>query len=184
MSQTQVRSLLHESNPYLVLTSLQLLASSKSLTPADMETAFAFPDTKVVACSLVIAHLCLWSDVPSNAQWLKTKVSAIQAINQLEGVAYGLFVIAPYIRVMYPSSADDFPNVLKLPAQQEAEVTKQEATDTDLLPLVRQKLTELDPNGNPTDERWRDIDQICRQDEMMQKYLPKPQAAPGIDQQP
>ncbi len=179
-SLVQARSLLHNANPYLVLTALQLLASNKDLTPIDMDAAFATSDARVIACSLVVAHLYSWSDLPSNVQWLKAKVAAIQSLNQLEGVAFGLFTIAPYSMAMEAGSITDLPNLPKPPEHQETRTIVQ--NHTDLLPLVRQKLAELDPNGTTADEQWRNIDQICRQHEMMQKYLPKPQPAPDAGQ--
>lgn len=176
----QARALLHNPNPYLVVTALQLLASSKNLTRADMTTVFASPDAKLIACSLVIAHLYSWSDLPENARWLRTKVAAIKSLNQLEGVAFGMFTLAPYSMAMESSPISDLPNI----PQPQAGSTKQSPDDADLLLLIRKKLVEIDPNGGPADDRWRNIDQICRQDEMMQKYLPKIQAAPGSSQKP
>jgi hypothetical protein len=175
---TQAKSLLHDSNPYLVLSALQLLAASKNLTPADMDTAFSSTDSKVIACSIVIEQLYLWSDIASNAQWLRTKIATIKSLNQLEGVAFGILSTSPLTMRMSPGLGNDLPPAMKALAQPENNF------NVTLLPLVRQKLTELDPNGGPADERWRNIDAICRQGEMMQKYLSKPQTTPDAGKQP
>jgi hypothetical protein len=177
-SMVQIRSLLHNPNPYLVLTSLQLLASRKNLTTADMNAALSSTDTKVIAYSIVIAELYSWPALATNAQWLRDRITAVKSLNQLEGVAFGVSTIAPNLLDLYSIPTEDLPGVTKLPGMYGNDF------GASLVPLVRQRLTELDPNGGPTDERWRNIDYICRQGEMMQKYLPKAHTIPDAGKQP
>ena len=167
VSTVQVKKLLHNPNPYLVLTALQLLASRKALTPADMDAALSLTDETVIASSVVIAELYSWPELSANAQWLRSKIAAVKSLNQLEGVAFGVSTITPDLLALYSISTEDLPGVPKLPAIN--------GTDfgASLKPLVRQKLNALDPKGGASDERWRNIDAICRQGEQMEKYLPK-----------
>ncbi len=155
--QTQLRGLLHSPNPYLVLTALQLLAASKSLTPADMDVVLSSTDVIVIASSLVIARLYSWSDIDNNAKWLTDRVNTIKSLEQLEGVANGILAASPFGMMMSPSPITDLSGNIALSKPQTSNYA------TSLIPLVRQKLKELDPNDGTVDVEWRDIDSICRE---------------------
>ena len=153
----EVRSLLHNTNPCLVLTGLQLLAADKHLTTADIEAATSSTNLNIIACSIALSRLYAWTDQDNYAQWMLARVAAIKSMNMLEGVENGIGATASAAMMLYSSS------VLGLSGTQRL-VRPQDLRDwTGLPPLVRKKLKELDPNGGPSDARWVNIDSICRQ---------------------
>jgi len=156
-SMEEARSLLHNSNPYLVLTALQLLAAGKHLTTADIEAATSSTDLNIIACSIALSRLYAWTDQDNYAQGMLARVAAIKSMNLLEGVANGICATASAAMMLYSSSVPGLSGTQRL-------VRPQDIRDwTGLPPLLRQKLKELDPNGGIADERWVNIDSICQQ---------------------
>jgi hypothetical protein len=154
----QARSLLRDANPYLVVTALQLLAASKNLQSTDMNAALFSSDTKVIACSIAVWQIYAASGSDQNTQWLMSQVTATSSLNQLEGVALGILASSPFTRMdaSYPVDLPNLPDATKSP------VSHDNSLETSLMPIVRQKLKELDPNGIAADEQWYTIDSICR----------------------
>ncbi len=153
----EVRSLLHNPNPYLVLTALQLLAADKHLTTADVEAAASSTDLNIIACSIALSRLYAWSDQDNYPQWMLTHIAAIQSMNLLEGVANGIRATTSFAMGMYYSPVPSLSGTRR-------RLRPQDIRDwTGLPPLVRQKLKELDPSGGTADERWVNIDSICQQ---------------------
>ena len=153
----EARSLLHSTNPCLVLTGLQLLAAEKHLTTADIEAATSSTNLNIIACSIALSRLYAWTDQDNYAQWMLARVAAIKSMKMLEGVANGIGATASAAIVLYSSPFPSLSGTHRL-------VRPQDIRDwTGLPPLVRQKLKELDPNGGIADEHWVNIDSICRQ---------------------
>ncbi len=152
----EARSLLHNTNPCLVLTGLQLLAAEKHLTTADIEAATSSTNLNIIACSIALSRLYAWTDQDNYAQWMVARVAAIKSMKMLEGVANGIGTTASAAIVLYSGPFPSLSGTHQL-------VRPQDIRDwTGLPPLVRQKLKELDPNGGIADERWVNIDSICR----------------------
>ena len=155
----QIRALLRNPNPYLVLTAIQLLAIRKSLTTADMDVALSSAEPRVVAGSLAVAQLYAWTVSDVNAQWMTERVAKINSLNQLEGIAVGLVAVSPSNLMFAPSPTTDLPD---LPKATPALGQKESNFETSLAPIMRRKLNELDPDGGSADARWRVIDNACQ----------------------
>ena len=46
-----------------------------------MDFVFLMRDTRVIACSILLANLYSWTVVPENASYLRGKVSAIKSLD-------------------------------------------------------------------------------------------------------
>ena len=155
----QAHTLLHNSNPYLVLTAAQLLLASGNLTSTDMDTLLASADQRIIAASLVLARFYHWDYVDGNTQWLTDRIAKVRSLDQLEAVAFGVFAGSPRTLTFYPNPTTDLPT---LPPPAKLPRSYKSGLEAEIIPAIRQRLKELAPSGSPADTRWLTIDGICR----------------------
>ena len=155
--------MLRNANPYLLLTAVQQLASTNSLTSADLEVALSSTDQRAIASTFALVRFYSWADTginaTANAQWLIDWVLKIVSLDQLEAAAIGISVSSPRNMMFMPTPTTDLPilsNATTLPQP------KKSVLENQLIPAVRQKLKELVPEVNPKDVRWSTVDAICR----------------------
>ena len=159
-SPVALRGLLHDPNPYLVVTALQLLAAGRSLAPADLDAVISSGDPKLIASSIILSRLYSCPDGETEIRWLMARVPVLKSMEQLEGVALGLLATDPLTMNSTPLPTDDLPGQPSIGA---LFGTQNNDFRTKLAPAIRQRLKVLEPGGAPADDRWRAIDFYCRQ---------------------
>lgn len=151
--QSQCESILHVSNPYMVLGAFQILVSSNRLTQIDMDTVLTSGDVRLIAACSALGYLYQWSDNDSNGQWFLDRVHTIKSMDQLEGVTIGTWE-AHSPNFTGGSTAD-------LPIRTRIRPTEDYDYDIKAFFAIRANLNANFPNSSKSDPRWLAIDTLC-----------------------
>ena len=148
-----LESLTCNSNPYLVLTSYQLLAKIGGLTQEGMARALALSDTRLIASVVSMVSAEGWLEPSINGAWLESQVNTAKTLDLLEGITLGVECgqIVRYGLDTYTDDSDVAP-----PSYQER------AFEPRLMRAIRAKLLELYKPPSDRDERAHVIDEVLQ----------------------